>query len=73
MRKKFYVLSSPGGWLVQKPDSGRVGPFPTQQDAIDWARTAAKLSAPSQVLIQGRDGRFRTEWTYGNDPYPPLG
>jgi hypothetical protein len=25
------------------------------------------------VLVQNRENQFRTEWSYGNDPYPPLG
>jgi hypothetical protein len=25
------------------------------------------------VLVQNRENQFRTEWSYGNDPYPPPG
>jgi hypothetical protein len=25
------------------------------------------------VLVQGQNNQFRTEWTYGHDPYPPRG
>jgi hypothetical protein len=41
--------------------------------AIDTAHQAGQQGFDSQVLVQGRDGKWQTEWTYGKDPYPPKG
>ncbi len=48
----------------------------TQREAILLAKSHV-ASLPqgtlSQILLQGDGGKFRTEWTYGNDPFPPRG
>jgi hypothetical protein len=50
--------------------------YPTQREAIDAAVAAAHDASGrgkfSQVLVQGEDLLFRTEWTYGKDPYTRL-
>ena len=43
-------------------------PHRTQKEAISAARTQARKHEPAQVIVHGRDGRIRTEYTYGNDP-----
>jgi Uncharacterized protein conserved in bacteria (DUF2188) len=52
-------------------------PYETQADAIrsaiEAAHAAHQEGGLSQVLVQGQDLLFRTEWTYGKDPYPPPG
>lgn len=40
--------------------------------AVD-AHSSGQKGFDAQVIVQGRDGQWRTEWTYGNDPYPPRG
>ncbi|HEU4357295.1 MAG TPA: DUF2188 domain-containing protein [Xanthobacteraceae bacterium] len=58
-------------------DGKHYGPYRTQADAIraalDTAHKAGKNGHGAQVLVQGQNNQFRTEWTYGNDPYPPPG
>jgi len=53
------------------------GPYETQRTAIraavDAAHECGKQGIDAQVLVQGTDSKFRTEWTYGHDPYPPKG
>jgi hypothetical protein len=53
------------------------GPYATQAAAIRMAVNAAHDSGSkghdAQVLVQGVNNQFRTEWTYGHDPYPPRG
>jgi hypothetical protein len=53
------------------------GPYDAQKAAIkvavETAHTSGKNGHDAQVLVQGTDSKFRTEWTYGNDPYPPKG
>lgn len=75
MRKIIYVLSSGSKWKVQCDHCG-YDIIDTQSEAIRIARKhVAGLPAGtlSQILIQGDNGKFRTEWTYGSDPFPPRG
>lgn len=38
-------------------------------------RHVAELPAGTlaQILVQRDNGQWRTEWTYGQDPFPPRG
>jgi hypothetical protein len=75
-RTVYYVVLHQGEWKITL-DGRHYGPYKTQADAIrvavDTANENGKKGIPSQVKVQGRDNLFRTEWTYGNDPYPPRG
>ena len=73
MRRIIYVLSSEGQWKVQC-DHCQSEFKPTKEEATKLARKhVASLAAGTlaQILVQGRDGRWMTEWTYGQDPFPP--
>ena len=75
MRKVIYVLSHGAQWKVQC-DHCQSEVTNTQSEAIKIAKQhVAGLPAGtlSQILIQGDGGKFRTEWTYGQDPFPPRG
>lgn len=75
MRKVIYVLSHGNLWKVQCDHcSSQV--TNTQAEGIKIAKqhvTSLPAGTLSQILIQGADGKFRAEWTYGNDPFPPKG
>ncbi len=75
MRKVIYVVTSGSKWKVAcEHCQGWVEN--TQAEAIKLAkRHVASLpeGSLSQILIQGSDSKFRTEWTYGSDPFPPRG
>lgn len=75
-RIQYVVVQHQGKWTVSVQHK-YYGSFDTQKQAykqaVDWAHEQGKLNHDSQVLIQGTDGKFRTEWTYGHDPYPPKG
>ncbi|MGW7356252.1 ATP-dependent DNA ligase [Streptomyces sp. NPDC054802] len=63
--------AEPGqAWEVQHKEGRRTlrEPHRTQKQAIDAARHQAEDHKPAQVVVHGRDGRIRTEYTYGNDP-----
>ena len=62
----YIVFRDQGQWHI-KSNGVHYGPYPTQRDAIRAAVDAA-YEAGSQVVLQDQ---FRTEWTYGKDPYPP--
>lgn len=45
----------------------------TKDPAIQSGRGYAQANMPSQLVIHKADGTIETEYTYGNDPYPPKG
>jgi hypothetical protein len=75
-RDQYYVVLHEGEWKI-KHDGRSSHPYATQREAIDSAVEAAHAASDSgqlsQVLVQGEDLLFRTEWTYRKDPYPPPG
>ena len=75
-RAQYVVVLDDNQWKISF--NGKLyGPYKTQRDAIraavDAAHKAGGQGTDAQVLVQGTDNKFRTEWTYGNDPYPPPG
>lgn len=74
-RNQYFVLSNGGQWKVRHNDKDYN--YATQaaamKAAVDAAHSSGAKGIDSQVLVQGRDGQWQTEWTYGNDPYPPKG
>jgi len=75
-RVQYVVVKHEGQWKITF-NGKRYGPYSTQKlaikAAVDAAHTTGSKGKDAQVLIQGEDNQFRTEWTYGNDPYPPPG
>ncbi|MGV2495064.1 DUF2188 domain-containing protein [Pelagerythrobacter aerophilus] len=72
-RAQYFVVLHQGQWKISF-NQKHYGPYDTQRDAIRAAVDAANESkGNSQVLVQGENNQFRTEWTYGQDPYPPPG
>jgi len=75
-RAHYYVVLHQGEWKIEY-EGTHYGPYPAQKAAIRIAVDAAHQSGQNghdaQVMVQGRDNQFRTEWTYGQDPYPPPG
>jgi hypothetical protein len=75
-RKVVYVLSHGTEWRVKCDHCTLDRITRTQAEAISQARAHVR-SLPagtlSQILVQRDDGKFREEWTYGKDPYPPVG
>jgi len=75
-RHQYFVVLHNDEWKISYQGK-HYGPYRTQGDAITAARRAAHATAQkglnAQVLVQGENNKFRTEWTYGNDPFPPAG
>lgn len=73
---QYVVVLHQNEWKISH-NGKHYGPYKTQKDAIqiavDTAKKAGDQGHNAQVLIQGTDNKFRTEWTYGEDPYPPRG
>lgn len=71
--KNQYVVRNGDGWGVRGEGNTRLTEaFDTQAQAIERGREIAR-NQEAELRIQGRDGRFREGWSYGNDPYPPEG
>jgi hypothetical protein len=75
-RTQYFVVLHQGEWKISL-NGQHYGPYRTQADAIraavDAAHSTGSKGGDAQVLIQGQNNQFRTEWTYGNDPYSPRG
>ncbi|TIR16670.1 MAG: DUF2188 domain-containing protein [Mesorhizobium sp.] len=75
-RVQYFVVLHENEWKVTL-DGKHYGPYATQalaiKAAVDAAHSTGKKGTDAQVLVQGTNNQFRTEWTYGNDPYPPKG
>lgn len=75
MRKSIYVVTYGSKWKVHCDHCKEIV-CESQIKAISIAKShVAKLprGTLSQIIIQGKDSKFRTEWTYGKDPFPPKG
>ena len=71
--KNQHVVKRPDGWAVLGEGNIRDTVHrPTQREAIESAREIA-INQQSEVIIHGRDGKFRERNTYGSDPFPPEG
>jgi hypothetical protein len=75
-RLQYFVVYHNQEWKITF-DGKRYGPYDTQkaaiQVAVNTAHKAGREGYDAQVLVQGQGNLFRTEWTYGHDPYPPPG
>ncbi len=79
-RTYYYVVNSGNQWEIKfdGQENGTRYVYATQADAINAAAAAANTNftqngRPSGVRIQGQNGQWRDERTYGNDPHPPRG
>lgn len=76
MRHVIYVLSHGTQWKMQCEHCSSGTIYRTQADAISAARQhvgGLPQGTLSQIRVQNDQGQFRTEWTYGQDPFPPRG
>ena len=74
-RIQYFVESQDGAWLVRR-DGKRYGPYADRtaavRQAVDAAHTSGRNDRAAQVLVQGQDGTYQPEWTFGEDDYPPV-
>lgn len=72
VRKTYHVVPSGIYWQV-KHLGNVLSTHGLKTLAIEHGRLIAKANGPSQLVIHKADGSIETEYTYGNDPYPPRG
>lgn len=75
MARTIYDVSPDGDeWVVKKREASRAsGRFSTKSAAVARGRELAKANRPSQLVVRRGDGTIETEYTYGDDPFPPRG
>lgn len=71
-RKVFRVVPNGTNWQV-KYNGDVLSNHSLKANAIEAGRKVAIANQPSQLVIHKADGTIETEYTYGNDPYPPKG
>jgi len=75
-RQVIYVLSHGTKWKVQCDHCTLNEIKDTQTEAIKAAKKhvgGLPAGTLAEIRVQGADGKWRTEWTYGKDPFPPPG
>ncbi len=76
MAKRVTYTVAPDGdrWKVKKRGGSRAsGTFDRKEDAVSRGRELAKAQERGQLVIKKQNGRIQTEYTYGDDPFPPAG
>ena len=76
MAKRVTYTVAPDGdrWRVKKRGGSRAsGTFDKKEDAVSRGRELAKAQERGQLVIKKQNGRIQTEYTYGDDPFPPPG
>ncbi|MBL8121997.1 DUF2188 domain-containing protein [Candidatus Saccharibacteria bacterium] len=71
-RKVYHVVPNGTNWQV-KHNGQVLSNHILKSAAIEAGRQVAIANQPSQLVIHKADGTIETEYTYGNDPYPPVG
>lgn len=75
-REQFHVVpdSENDEWkLEKKGSSDKVASYDTKHEAVETGRAVAHGNEPSQMIVHKKDGKFESESTYKDDPFPPAG
>lgn len=71
---RYFIVQQKDEWLI-KFDDEEFGPYHTQKEAmlfaVDAAQKLGEHGENAEVCLMGDNGRFRPEWMYGRDAYPP--
>jgi hypothetical protein len=71
-RKVFHVVPNGSMWSVKYNGVVQNSHY-TKAAAIEYGRKLALANQPGQLIIHLANGQIETEYTYGDDPYPPKG
>jgi hypothetical protein len=74
-RKVYHVVYQDEVWKVKQERGYTIanGKFDNKAEAVERAKEAAKRAKLGQVIVHKRDGKFQTEYTYGDDPKESKG
>lgn len=69
-RAQYFLVKNQSGWCV-KLMGQQFGPYSSQEVALKAAlaaaRKAGEMGHEAEVIVQGADNKFRTEWTYSEE------
>lgn len=72
-KKNIYVVRKEEHWATRTAGSSKPGKvYDTQKEAIDAGKEQA-IRNNSELIIQGKDGKFREKNSYGSDPRQTKG
>jgi hypothetical protein len=65
--KRYFVSSSPGGgWAIFREGEPRpLQQLPRKITALETARTMARFTAPSEVIVEQEDGTYQRQYDFG--------
>jgi hypothetical protein len=72
-RERYYVVFHDEKWKIKHKETSYSSQKEAIKDAVRFAHEEGSKGHDAQVLVQGQDLLFKTEWTYGHDPFPPPG
>lgn len=74
-RKVYHVVYQDKCWKVKQERGYTIanGKFFKKAEAVARAKKIAKKAKLGQVIIHKKDGKFQTEYTYGEDPVESKG
>lgn len=71
---RYFIEGSEDNWRIRFRNSD-FGPYRTCREAmmfaVDAAHQLGSQGEVTEVCIMGDNGRFRSEWAFGRDSYPP--
>jgi hypothetical protein len=65
-QKSYQVRAAGRGWIVRQFDGSYERTFPSKEDAVSHARSAAEAHA-SEMFIYGKDGRIVEHASYAGN------
>lgn len=68
-RRNYHVIMYNGKWCVHGEGAKQLLPFPSKQEAINYAKANAE-GEKTEVLIHNEKGGVETAWMYAFDSYP---
>lgn len=74
LNPRYIVVNQEFGWIIVQGGRRFPGDYASKMqavsDAIALAHKDGNAGRRAEVLVRHEDGRFITEWTFGQDPRP---
>jgi hypothetical protein len=68
MGKNVHVVKHPNGWAAKVAGNEKATKVTATQEEAEKVAIRIATNQKSEVIIHGRDGKFREKNSYGNDP-----
>ncbi|HMA71740.1 MAG TPA: hypothetical protein VKP67_09675 [Xanthobacteraceae bacterium] len=74
LNPRYIVVNQESGWKIVQGGRRFPGDYPSKSQAVCNAITFAERDGHAgrraAVVVRHEDGRFVTEWVFGQDPHP---